>query len=659
MDRFTSRSSSGHSLSGHTPPDTTVANSSAPSRFVYPPFVRTSRCREAYRRWRTAPLSTMYLLTTSESSIGDSSSESSAGPSHKRCRSPANSVPSSTPVSGSLAPTRADLLPPRKRFRDSYSSEASMEEDTEVGTAEAKVGMELGSGDGIDSRDRIETNPRDVREDREEYEAETSAGDTVELGIDPVSALIVDEEIVEPVGNDSSDSSGTRDGIVRSFEDMPINLDDVVRDFYHHISENMTITRSGMTPEAIEELVNRRVEEALTAYKATRAANALEAESQSQNGSDGDNGNGRNGNGRNRNGGNGNGGNENPNGNDRGARPIARECTYQDFMKCQPLNFKGTEVVAEPTRLQDAVRIANNLMDQKLEGYAVRNAENKRRLDTNQRDNRGQQPPYKRQNTGGQNVARAYTADNNKKRDYRGTLPYYNRWPNQRVNTCYECGAQGHFKKDYPKIKCQNRGNKSRVPDARGKTYVLGGGDANPDANTVTGTFLLNYHHAYVLFDPGTNRSFASYTFSALLDIIPSTLDVSYAVELTNGRTSETNTVLRGCTLGLLGHPFSIDLMPIDLGSFDVIIDMDWLVNNHVVIVCDKKIVCVPYGNEVLIVQGDRSDKEKKSTLSIISCIKTQKYINKGCPVFLAQVTVKETKDNLKEKRLKDVPTVR
>ncbi|GKC13030.1 hypothetical protein Tco_1009812 [Tanacetum coccineum] len=102
----------------------------------------------------------------------------------------------------------------------------------------------------------------------------------------------------------------------------------------------MTITRSGMTPEAIEELVNRRVEEALAAYEATRAANALEAENQSQNGSDGDNGNGGDGNGE-----NGNGGNKNPNENNRDARPVARECTYQDFMKCQPLNFKGTEGV--------------------------------------------------------------------------------------------------------------------------------------------------------------------------------------------------------------------------------------------------------------------------------------------------------------------------
>ncbi|GJX02623.1 hypothetical protein Tco_0186536 [Tanacetum coccineum] len=53
-------------------------------------------------------------------------------------RSPIDSVPSSTPVIGSLAPTRADLLPPRKRFRDSYSSEASIEEDTKVDSIETE-----------------------------------------------------------------------------------------------------------------------------------------------------------------------------------------------------------------------------------------------------------------------------------------------------------------------------------------------------------------------------------------------------------------------------------------------------------------------------------------------------------------------------------------
>ncbi|GJS60541.1 putative reverse transcriptase domain-containing protein [Tanacetum coccineum] len=185
--------------------------------------------------------------------------------------------------------------------------------------------------------------------------------------------------------------------------------------------------------------------------------------------------------------------------------------------------------------------------------------------------------------------------------------------------------SKGHYRKDCPKIKNQNRGNKASVPDARGRAYALGGGDVNPGSNTVTGTFLLNDHHAYMLFDSGADKSFVSNTFSALLDITPYALDVSYAVELADGRTSETNTVFMGCTLGLLGHPFNIDLMPIELGSFDVIIGMDWLARNHAVIVCDDK----------------------------------KKYIEKGCQLFLAQVTVKENKDKSEEKRLEDVPTVR
>nr|GEU37167.1 retrotransposon protein, putative, Ty3-gypsy subclass [Tanacetum cinerariifolium] len=96
-----------------------------------------------------------------------------------------------------------------------------------------------------------------------------------------------------------------------------------------------------------------------------------------------------------------------------------------------------------------------------------------------------------------------------------------------------------------------------------------------------------------------------------------------------------------------------------EVGSFDFIIGIDWLANHHAMIVCDEKIVRILYGDEVLIVQGDRSGKVKKSKLSIISCTKTQKYIKKGCPIFLAQVTKKETEDKSEEKRLEDVPTVR
>ncbi|GKF33911.1 hypothetical protein Tco_0107111, partial [Tanacetum coccineum] len=80
--------------------------------------------------------------------------------------------------------------------------------------------------------------------------------------------------------------------------------------------------------------------------------------------------------------------------------------------------------------------------------------------------------------------------------------------------------------------------------------------------------------------------------------------------------------------------------------------------NHHAVIVCDEKVVRIPYGDEVLIVQGDRGSRREKSKLSIISCTKTHKYVERGCVFFLAQVTKKETKDKSEEKRLEDVPTV-
>ncbi|GJT07104.1 putative reverse transcriptase domain-containing protein [Tanacetum coccineum] len=123
---------SGHSLSGHTLPDTTFAYSSAPPIFVYPPLARTPRYSEAYHHWRSALLSTMYQPTTSESSSRDSSSESSVGPSRKRCRSPVAIVTSSIHASRALVPSRVDLLPPRKRFRDSISLEDSVEEDIDM-----------------------------------------------------------------------------------------------------------------------------------------------------------------------------------------------------------------------------------------------------------------------------------------------------------------------------------------------------------------------------------------------------------------------------------------------------------------------------------------------------------------------------------------------
>nr|GEX70669.1 putative reverse transcriptase domain-containing protein [Tanacetum cinerariifolium] len=101
-------------------------------------------------------------------------------------------------------------------------------------------------------------------------------------------------------------------------------------------------------------------------------------------------------------------------------------------------------------------------------------------------------------------------------------------------------------------------------------------------------------------------------------------MDHGYDVELADGRIIWVNTLIRGCTLNFLNHPFNIGMMPVEMGSFDVIIGMDWLVKYHAVIVCDEKLVRVPFGDEILIFHVDGSINGHESRLNIISCTKTQ-----------------------------------
>ncbi|GJT49449.1 putative reverse transcriptase domain-containing protein [Tanacetum coccineum] len=99
--------------------------------------------------------------------------------------------------------------------------------------------------------------------------------------------------------------------------------------------------------------------------------------------------------------------------------------------------------------------------------------------------------------------------------------------------------------------------------------------------------------------------------------------------------------------------------MPVELGSFDAIIGMDWLAKYQAIIVCAEKIIRIPWGNETLIVHGDGRNQGHEAHLHIISYSKTQEYMLKGCPVFLAHVTTKEVEDKSEKKRLEDVPIVR
>ncbi|GKD90029.1 hypothetical protein Tco_1365536, partial [Tanacetum coccineum] len=102
---------------------------------------------------------------------------------------------------------------------------------------------------------------------------------------------------------------------------------------------------------------------------------------------------------------------------------LGEEDRIERYVGGLPDNIQENVMSAEPTRLHDAIRLANSLMDKKLKGYAIRSAKNKRKFESNQRENRSQQPPFKRQNVRGSNVARAYTAGGNEGQVYVGPHP--------------------------------------------------------------------------------------------------------------------------------------------------------------------------------------------------------------------------------------------
>ncbi|GJR90930.1 putative reverse transcriptase domain-containing protein [Tanacetum coccineum] len=264
--------------------------------------------------------------------------------------------------------------------------------------------------------------------------------------------------------------------------------------------------------------------------------------------------------------------------------------------------IRGNVMSYRPQTMEEVIEFANDQMDQKLITISERQAEQKRKIEFNARNNQGYQQQNKRQNTG-----RAYTAGPGEKREYTGSLPlctkcnYHHKGPcaprcnkckrighlardcrssgpnnnnnncgnsgaTQNVVTSYECGVQGHIKRECPKLKNGNSGNQRGNDNAPAKVYVVGNAGTNPDSNVFTGTFLLNDRYASILFDTGADRSFVSTTFSSIIDIIPTTLDHYYDVELADGKIIGINTIIWGCTLNLLNHPFNINLMPVELG---------------------------------------------------------------------------------------------
>ncbi|GJX73683.1 putative reverse transcriptase domain-containing protein [Tanacetum coccineum] len=304
-------------------------------------------------------------------------------------------------------------------------------------------------------------------------------------------------------------------------------------------------------------------------------------------------------------------------------------------------NIKGEVTSFRPANLNKVVHMAYKLMEQKSQAKDERIIEGKKRNwenfqsgnssgKSNHKDN-SCQSSQNNQKQG--NVRAMTTAPTEKKVSFRslpvcercftrhngpctikchkcGKIEHKSRYCKEKsvatganaqpVWTCYDCREQGHTRNQYPK-----KVKQEETEEVRGRAYAIK--DADPQGpNVVTSTFLLNNRYASGLFDSGSNRSFVDTRFSSMLNIEPVKISASYEVELADGRVVSTNAILKGCTLNLVNHLFEIDLMPIELGMFDVIIGMDWLVKRDAVIVYGEKVVCIPYGNKMLTIESDK-----------------------------------------------------
>ncbi|GJZ87588.1 putative reverse transcriptase domain-containing protein [Tanacetum coccineum] len=161
--------------------------------------------------------------------------------------------------------------------------------------------------------------------------------------------------------------------------------------------------------------------------------------------------------------------------------------------------------------------------------------------------------------------------------------------PKDGQRACYECGSLDHLRPNCPKWNRErnqsgnqlalegNRNTQGNENQARGRDFNVNAIDALQDPNVVTDTYSLKYLYATVLFDSGANFSFVSTKFAPLLNKKPSIANPGYVIEVANGKKEEVDRIFHGCRLELGDSIFSIDLIPLGQGSFDVIVGMDWL----------------------------------------------------------------------------------
>ncbi|KAI3743596.1 hypothetical protein L1987_61306 [Smallanthus sonchifolius] len=239
---------------------------------------------------------------------------------------------------------------------------------------------------------------------------------------------------------------------------------------------------------------------------------------------------------------------------------------------------------------------------------------------------------------------------------------------------CYKCGRPGHYSLDCLKdVKCQSCGRyghqtrdcrktrqsgsgkekeaEKEQPQARTRAYALTEEEARGNPDVVSGTFLVNNEHAAILFDSGASKSFISNAFSCKLDCTINTIVKAFSVQTAVGKNSAVFQVTEDCIIEIEGHKFPSRLFLLTLGGFDIVLGMDWLAANEAQIICKRKRIHIkaPSGSPITV-YGDWNC----TMPNVISMIKAESYMRRGCEAYLAYVI----DDRMKMNENKNVPVV-
>ncbi|GJT77848.1 putative reverse transcriptase domain-containing protein [Tanacetum coccineum] len=269
----------------------------------------------------------------------------------------------------------------------------------------------------------------------------------------------------------------------------------------------------------------------------------------------------------------------------------------------------GNVTSSKPIDLHEAIEMAQGLMYQVVQELRE-NSGDKRKWNRNHYNNNNPNTTSNLNPNKRPEIARVFTAWQG---SYAGKLPYCGKCGRHHTDTCpptcHNCGRAGHKAKD---CRAPPRLANQRGPGSQGGqgSDVTCFGCGNPKGNNQASTSTQGGRRA-----PG--RVYSLCVEAAVKD----------------------NNVVN------------------ELGSFDVIVGMDWMAEHRAEVVCYEKYIRVPYGNDMLVVQGERSGVKNKSRLEVISSIRTQKYIDQGCQVLLIQI-MKEEETKIPERRIEDVPVV-